>query len=256
MNRTVLASFVPLFYLHAQDVSEQQAKLEHIRAVNLARAAALPSFVADEMAVRYKSKHVDPPQWQLVDTIESEIAIRDGGFVRQHTTVNGKPWNKPNLPDGFGWSVAFGDEIKQLFDPDCRTAIDYVGREEMHGKPALAYRFQSAPGGCFGNFTIKEGFFSALKAYNPARTGRFLVDDPGGNLIYFEIEAKEFPKWLGSDPFKGIDSWDYVKIGDATNLLPVATEMFGGFKRENLWHVTVEYKNHRHFEASTNMTFH
>src|SRR5580704_17249236 len=98
MNRGIVASFVTLFCLHAQDASEQQAKLEHIRAVNLARAASLPSFVAYEIAVRYKSKHVDPPEWQLVDTIQSEIAIRGDGFVRQHTTVNGKPWNKPNLP--------------------------------------------------------------------------------------------------------------------------------------------------------------
>jgi len=187
MNRRILASFVPLVCLHAQDVAEQQAKLEHIRAMNLERAATLPSFVADEIAVRYKSKHVDPPQWEHVDTIESEVAVRG---------------------DGFGWSVAFGYEIKQLFDPECYTAIDYVGREEMHGKPALAYRFHEAPGGCFENFNIKNGFFSALKTFNPART------------------------------------------------VPVATELFAGFARENLWHITVEYKNHRHFEASTNVKFH
>jgi hypothetical protein len=250
MNRTVFMLLALRLCLHAQE------NLEHIRAVNLERAAKLPSFVADEIAVRYKSKHVDPPQWQHVDTIESEIAVRGDGFARQHTTVNGKPWDKPNLPDGLTWSVRFGDEIKPLFDPECHTAIDYVGREEMHGKPALAYQFHAAPGGCFGTFFLKNGFLSALKTSNPGRTGRFLVDDPGGNLIYFEIEAKEFPKGFDSDPSKEIDSWDYVKLGGATYLLPVATELFGGFKRENLWHVTVEYNNHRHFEASTNVSFH
>ena len=97
MNRAVFMLLAVSFCLHAQDASEQPLKLEHIRAVNLERAAALPSYVADEIAVRYRSKHVDPPQWQLVDTIESEIAVRGNGFVRQRTTVNGKPWNKPNL---------------------------------------------------------------------------------------------------------------------------------------------------------------
>ena len=106
MNRTVLASFVPLFYLHAQDVSEQQAKLEHIRAVNLARAAALPSFVADEMAVRYKSKHVDPPQWQLVDTIESEIAVQGVDFTRRNTRIDGKSWNQPGFPGSASASIS------------------------------------------------------------------------------------------------------------------------------------------------------
>src|SRR5580704_16289574 len=117
MNRAVFMLLAVSFCLHAQDASEQPLKLEHIRAVNLERAAALPSYVADEIAVRYRSKHVDPPQWQHVDTIESEIATRGDGFVRQHTTVNGKPWNKPSLPDGLTWSVRFGEAIKQLFDP-------------------------------------------------------------------------------------------------------------------------------------------
>jgi hypothetical protein len=243
------------FFLMVLSVQAQDAPLEHARQVNLERAANLPNFVTDEIAIRYKSRHTDPPQWQRVDTIESEIVVQGGGFSRQHTMVNGKPWNKPNLPDGVQWSVIFGYELKPLFSPDCHTTIEYAGREERHGKPALAYRFRSAPDGCFGAMSIKNGFLSARKSYNPARTGRFLVDDPDGNLIHFEIEAKEFPKGFDADPLRGIESWDYIKIGDTTHLLPVASELFVGFTRGDLWHVTLEYKNHRHFEASTNLTF-
>jgi hypothetical protein len=99
-----------------------------------------------------------------------------------------------------------------------------------------------------------SGFFSR-KNYSPSRSGRFLIDDPGGNLIHFEEVATEFPKDFGADPWKQTTSWDYVKIGDASHLLPVAAEIFGGFTKADLWHVVVEYKNHRHFEASTNLTF-
>ena len=244
------AFFVLVLSLHAQD-----AALEHAQQVNLDRAANLPNFVADEVAVRFSSRHIDPPQWQRVDTIESEIAVRGGGFTRQHTTVNGKPWSKPKLPDGATWSVMFGYELKPLFGADCQRTIEYVGHEHIHSKAALAYRFQVPPNGCFGTFNIKDGFFSFLKIANPARTGRFLLDDPGGNLIYFEIEAKEFPKGFDSDPSTYIETWDNVKIGDTSYLLPVASEMFGGFKREKLWHVTVEYRNHRHFESSADISF-
>jgi hypothetical protein len=244
-----------IFFVLLVSLRGEDPQLEHARRVNLDRAGNLPNFVADEIAVRYKSRHVDPPQWKLADTIESEIAVRGSGFTRQRTTVNGKAWTKPNLPDGTTWSVSFGSELKPLFGPDCHTTIEYSGREEIHGKTGLAYRFQSPPDGCFGTLAIKNGLFSFLKVANPARTGRFLIDDPSGNLIYFEIEAKDFPKGFDGDPFLGSESWENVKIGDATYLLPVASEMFTGFKRGDLWHITVEYKNHRHFESSTNVTF-
>ncbi len=255
MSRTLPAFFVGLVCLHGQDVSEQQAKLEHIRAVNLERAATLPSFVADEVAIRYRSKHTDPPQWEYFDTIESEIAVRGADFARQNVRLNGKPWTKQNFPN-FTWSVDFGPQLNPLFDPKCKTAIVFEKKVEALGKPALAYTFRAPVEGCFGTFTIKNGMLSAKKSYRPPWTGRFVVEDPGGAVIQFEEEAHEFPKDFGADALRESITWDYVKIGDGTFLLPVAEEIFGGFVRENLYHVTVEYKNHRHFEASTNVSFH
>ena len=156
MAKTVLTFFVGLACLAAQDVSQQQAKLEHIRAVNLERSNALPSFVAHEVAVRYTSRHADPPQWQPLDTIESEIVVRGADFTRQNVRIDGKPWTKPNLPN-FTWSVDFGSDLKPLFDPECKAVIAFEGAVEALGKPALAFRFRDPADGCFGTFSIKNG---------------------------------------------------------------------------------------------------
>jgi hypothetical protein len=241
-----------LLSLQGQDA----AKLEHARKVNLERAAKLPSFVMDEKATRYKSRHTDPPKWEVFDTIESEIAVRGEGFTRENVRRNGNPWKKPNF-DNFRWGIPFANEIKPLFDSKCSTAIEFEGRENAQGKQLLAYRFHSPPNGCFGNFLVRKGFLvvSASKTNNPARTGRILIDDPGGNVIRYQEEASEFPKGFGLDPWKQTTTWDYVTIGDASHLLPVAEDIYGGFTFADLWHVVVEYKNHRHFEASTNITF-
>jgi|SRR5271170_6830506 len=66
------------------------------------------------------------------------------------------------------------------------------------------------------------------------RKGRFLVELPGLNLIRYEEEATDFPKGAEGIQFGLEISWDQVKAGGAV----------------------VEYKNHRHFEASTNVAFH
>lgn len=248
MQTTVLFFFVST--LLAQD-----ARLEHARQVNLDRAEKLPTFVADEIAVRFQSPRIDPPEWRQVDTIESEIAVRNGRFTREHTRVNGKPWNKAHLPNGAGWSVQFGYELKALFDPACPNDIQYKETAEVRGKAVLEYTFRTPAGGCFGNVSIKNGLISPLKVSNPPRFGRFMIDEPDGNLIYFELEANDFPKGFPADPFKAIHKWDYVKIGEESWLLPVGFEIYGGAGRSGLWHVVVEYKNHRHFESSTSITF-
>jgi hypothetical protein len=86
-------------------------------------------------------------------------------------------------------------------------------------------------------------------------SGRFLIEDPGGSLVQFEDEAHEFPKGWEADPITQTITWDYVKIGNDSYLLPVGFEVFGGITNGDLWHVVVEFKNHRHFEASSNLTF-
>jgi hypothetical protein len=51
-------------------------------------------------------------------------------------------------------------------------------------------------------------------------------------------------------------SWDNVKIGDAAWLLPVAHDFVWLPANGDTWHVAVQYKNHRHLEASANITLH
>jgi hypothetical protein len=236
--------------LRAQDSA---SALEHARQVNLDLAANLPNFVVDETAIRYKSRHTDPPKWEIFDKIDAELVVRGSGYKRQNVRRNGKPWKKPDYSD-FNWGEQFGYELKTVFSPKCAVTIEFEGSEETHGKRLLTYKYHAPPNSCFIPFMIRSGFFS-VKNYNPSRTGHFVIDDPGGNVIYFEELASEYPKGFGADPWKQTSSWDYVQIGDSSRLLPVVAEVFGGFTQGDLWHVVVEYKNHRHFEAATSITF-
>jgi len=136
-----------------------------------------------------------------------------------------------------------------VFDPECPTEIAFEGRQEARGKKLLAYIFTSPPDGCFGTAT------NGSKHYNPAISGRVLVEDPGGGMIQSEEESVEFPKGFAVQSFKQVTSWGSVKIGDTSYLLPVAYEFFIGFASGDPWHVNVEYTNHRRFEADTSVTF-
>jgi hypothetical protein len=219
----------------------RQDGLEDVRRVNLEYAAKLPNFVADETAKRYSSNG-DSSEWRYVDTIETEITFRGSKVVRKQIRRDGKAWEKPfeALP-GFKWSGGFGTEIRPLFDPQCPTEI----KQEGHAK----YWFRSPPDGCFTPFYLE------YQRYNPERTGHFFLDEPTGNLIRLEEEASGFPPEMEFTSRKEEVSWDYVKIGDMSHLLPVGAKFVVTYSSGSRWKVEVEFKNHRHFEASANITF-
>jgi len=226
-----------------------RSQLEHAREVNLAYASNMPNFVADETAKRYTSDSMSA-QWGYLDTIETEITFKGAVAVRQQIRKDGKPWGRPfqALP-GFKWSGGFGTEIRPLFDPRCPTTIQYEGRAEVRGKQLVEYRYSSPPDGCFNPFYLQ------YQRYNPGRTGHVFVDDPSGNVIQLDEEASGFPAELEFAQRNEEVSWDYVKIGEASHLLPIGATFVVLYSTGNRTRVEVTYKNHRHFEASTNITF-
>ncbi len=234
----------------AETPAAAEGLLAHVRQVNLDFAANLPNFVADEIGKRYTTS-LASRDWRYVDIVESEVTFRGGRANREHIRVNGKSWDRPflEIPGPILWGVFFGTQLRPLFSPACPTRIEFEGRETERGRSLLVFRFASPPAACF------RFFYKESARYSPARTGQFLVDDPGGNMIRYEEEAR-FPEDWGIDRHTVVESWDYVKIGDATHLLPVRVEIMGR-NAEGFWsRATVEYKNHRHFEASTNIVFH
>jgi hypothetical protein len=99
-------------------------------------------------------------------------------------------------------------------------------------------------------------FYFEYERYNPARTGHVFLDDSGGQVVRLEEEAVGFPAEFEFAQRKEQVSWDYIRIGDTSHLLPVGANFVVVYSSGTRWRVEVEYKNHRHFEASTDLTFH
>jgi hypothetical protein len=224
-------------------------QLAQARRVNLEYAANMPNFVADEIAKRYRMSPRSQ-SWSDFDTIESEITFRGNRADRQQIHRNGKLWDQPfvALP-GYKWYEGFGPEITPVFDPKCPTTLTYQGRSESRGRSLNDYKFSSPVDGCF------PYFFFGYQRYNPARTGHVFIDDPTGNVIQLEEEESEFPAEMEFSGREVHISWDYVKIGEESHLLPVRASFLVRYYDGTRYRVEVEYRNHRHFEASTNIIY-
>ncbi|MGA3026022.1 MAG: hypothetical protein ABSF98_14730 [Bryobacteraceae bacterium] len=228
---------------------DYQNELEQARRVNLDYAANLPNFVADEIGRHYSGNDVGR-EWKYVQTVGSEVTFRGSSTSRQRVTRNGRPWGKPfeALP-GFKWIGGFGAELKPLFDPECPTTLQFSGRMQMRGRSVLVYEFVAPPDGCFGDLYWK------FRRFYPGESGRVFVEDPGGDVVHLEARATGFPGEFEMSGWEEEASWDRVRIGDVEHLLPVSASIVVRYAAGGAWKVDLEYRNHRHFEASSQVHF-
>ncbi len=224
-------------------------ELEHARRINLEYAANLPNFVADEKARRQR-RGPGSTTWRDFDTVESEITFQGNHAARREIRRDGKPWDQPfeALP-GFKWYEGFGTEISPLFDAKCPTGIEYQGRSRTNARPAIEYRFSAPVDSCF------PFFFFDYQRFNPARSGHFAIDEAAGNIVQLDETAAGFPAEIQFAEREEHISWDYVKIAGEAHLLPVRANFQVRYYDGTQYRIEVEYKNHRHFEASTSVTF-
>ena len=108
------------------------------------------------------------------------------------------------------------------------------------------------PDGCFVKFRNDS---DARQPYNASWIGRILVDDRSGDLIRFEAEASGFPRGADIIRRNEVQTWDYARIGNASYLLPVSAEFVWRYASVPYRRAVIQYKNHRHFEASTKLSF-
>jgi hypothetical protein len=92
------------------------------------------------------------------------------------------------------------------------------------------------------------GYYS----YAPAWDGRIWVDDGDGIVMQVEQQSLEAPREIGGQ--NRTYTWDYIKIGEGYCQLPVSADGYFTFPAGDEWHLVVQYKNHRRFEAATSIT--
>jgi hypothetical protein len=73
--------------------------------------------------------------------------------------------------------------------------------------------------------------------------------------MWYEEEASGFPEDFFADRRLIAEWWDCVKIGEVSCLTQVTAEFVSRPADGITRRVVTEYRSHRHFEASTNITF-
>jgi hypothetical protein len=221
----------------------EPSELDRVREVNLDYVAKLPDFVADESSRRYRSYDLGKP-WGLEHTVQDEVTVKDHRVfhrnVHKHASTLSGALDKPLNFD-------FGLHLEAVFGPQCASKVEFVGREEVDGQPMLVYSFHIPPG-CFG--VVHNG-----NRQSAAITGRILVDAANLHVLRSEWAGTGFPEKFAVDHWTMTEQWGYATIGGSSYLVPVSSEIVLRMSDGSTERGKTEYKNHRHFEAATSITF-
>jgi len=231
-----------------------QSEIALAREINLEVGSRLPNFIADETAKVYISSVERKDAWRFDYAVEAEVTFDHGQARRRNIRKNGQPWTDPVLPGYTGYG-GFGNLLLNLFESHCPNTFHPVGPYEMNGKQTLQFRVDAEPDTCFG-------IESDYQAYRPRIEGYIFLENPGARLVQFEYKALNLPESFLLSSWVRKISWGDVRIGDKVFLLPVRADLVAanslthGSRHAETEHIVWEYRNYRHFEAESSITFH
>jgi hypothetical protein len=225
--------------------------LEKSRTAITAYLAKVPNYVADETAERSQTTDIQPDwYWRRTDSVKSEVRFDGNRETRENIFLDKSPWTQPfpMLP-GFKWRGGFGEKLRTIFDPTRPVRFTFSQSITYRGKRARVYEF-SAPKDGLGSW------YSGYQTFYPAYEGKVTITEDDLMVVKMESKAKEFPTAFPISSVEDATTWDWVIAGSGRELLPVSAEALIVLANERrAYLVQLDYRNHRHFQASSNLTF-
>lgn len=231
---------------------------ERARDTNLKRLDNMPNFTADETATRYTAASASQ-RWELLDVIKSEITTQGFAESREHVRQNDNP-----VPGGirdlraFGagwrgrirwnWGGSYNGRLRSLFNPACPVTFRFVRRLAVRGMQLVEFDFDAPADSCFASWG------GALRYYAPL-TGKMLVEEGTGELVQLNDVMVGFPSDFAWARVERETNWDRVKFDDAQHLLPVSASQVVHFSNGHVEVIQIQYANHHHFNAKSNISF-
>lgn len=227
--------------------AEWSAKFERIRTRVLEAASRMPNFIADEVVKHYTAR-ATPPTWRPLDIVESEVTFKGSSDSRTNIRFKGKPWKSTweALPAS-KWGNPFAGKLYWLFSRNCPTRFEPGGWVSEGGKRFEVFNYSAPTDGC-------ERFYNGYQAFFAAIAGRVLLDEREENVVRIETNSR-FPSGYPLSTSEQRVSWDFVKIGEEEHFLPVSADWISVEPSGEMRLARIEYKNHRHFEAASSVTF-
>lgn len=231
------------------DPTVLDSDVEEAREAANAFSATLPNYVVEQVTTRYTS-NTQPPQWHAMDVVAAEVAYVDGKEEYRNITINGRPAQRPVEKTG-SWSTGeFGTTLEDILSPATNASFKRLGEQNIGNRMVVVYEFSVKQPN--SHWTI----VSAGQRCSPAFTGTLYIERVSHRVLRIEQVAEAMPSSFPFEKAESIVDYDYVRIDQASHLLPSRSE--NSICKRGMSFCSrneIEFRNYRKFTTESQIKF-
>ena len=199
------------------DNPQQDPLIEKARAATISSPDKLPNFISQEVMAR-SSRDANASNWEPIDVVSAEVVNQDGQESHRNFKVNDRPADKADLSGS--WPIGkLVTTLSDVFAP--ATQFRYGGDTSLTTLQARVYDFDVAREN--SQWIMRMGSQSISAAYG----GTVYIDKESGRVMRLEMQAHDLPQGFPMDRLETDVEYAFVRVGDASVLLPVHVETMG-----------------------------
>ncbi|HWC98945.1 MAG TPA: hypothetical protein VG456_19430 [Candidatus Sulfopaludibacter sp.] len=231
-------------------LTTDSAILSDARAAAHNYTATLPNFLADQKTTRYFSGGW-PASWSEIDVVTATVAYANGKEDYRDIQVNGSPTRVPPERSG-SWSTGeFATTLEDVLSMVTNANFRRRGEDRVAGRPAFVFDYSVAQPNSHWTLVSPDG-----RNYNPPYEGAIWIDRDSRRVLRIEQRTTSMPSDFPLKRAESTIEYGFVKIEQATYLLPVLSENLGCMSGSgSCSRNSIHFENYRKFSADSTIKF-
>jgi hypothetical protein len=231
------------------DAAEQAKVLGEVREYALSYVKQLPNFICLQVIRRYYDQS-GMEFWHLADTITTRLTYFEQKENYKVVSINNRTTDVAyDKLSGATSSGEFGTLMREIFLPETETRFTWDHWATLRGRRVHVFTYRVLQGNSRWHVNYER-----TQDIVPGYTGSVYVDAEFPVVLRITMEAEDIPPTFPIQRAGTVLDFDYQKIGDNENLLPLRYVMN---MRESKYLVKneVEFRGYRKFSAETSIKF-
>jgi len=233
-----------------RSLTPAESLIERAREVAFQFSQKLPNFVCQEFMSRFTQRGRE--EKMPLDLVSAEIIYEDRQESYRNVKIDNRPTDKPLQEIDGSWSTGeFASILLELFHPDTHAQFRSGGASTISGFSAQVYDFQVQSEN--SHWMLHAGSQNLAAAYE----GSVWVDPNTARVLRIEMKARNIPSDFPMDTVETALDYSYVRLGEASFLLPVHAETLGCERgTSDCSHNIIDFRNYHEFKSEVKILPH
>lgn len=203
---------------HAPDFNSDERILADARAVAASYPGSLPAYLAQQVTSRFFSTS-GRDGWQPIDEVSADLAYASGKEKYGNYQKDGQQIAPPADENGIWSTREFQTELEEFLAPGAPGKFTRRGEEKIGSRAAIVYDVTVPQADSDWVLSSPDG-----RRQTAGYAGTVWIDKENHRVLRIEKHTTSLPRDFFFSSAKDAVSYDFVRLGQQTYLLPASAE--------------------------------